>query len=76
MPQGIEKNLIQFNYVIKRGFFRQFEMYFHIEYKISANYTAFGMIVAEKMKTKESINWTEVIKDDNFFNRATHIGET
>ena len=51
-------------------------MYFHIEYKISANFTAFGMIVAEKMKTKESINWAEVIKDDNFFNRATHIGET
>ena len=31
------------------------------------------MIVAEKMKTKESINWAEVIKDNNFFNRATHI---
>ena len=75
MPQEPEENLIQFNYVKKRGFFRQFEMYFPIEYKISANFTAFGMIVAEKMKTKESINWAEVIKDDKFFNRATHMGE-
>jgi len=50
-------------------------MYFHIEYKISANVTAFGMIVAAEMKTEESINWAEVIKDHNFSNRATHIGK-
>ena len=50
-------------------------MYFDIEYEIPPNFTAFGILVAEEVKTKVCINWAEVIKSHNFFNRATHIGE-